>query len=146
MRATILLLLSLTSLFALTVEEKEILAAVQKTFDGMAARDAAIIRSTMLADARLYSVRGENPPSVNTGEAFANQIAAGKGSLLERFMGAPTVSIRGRMAQVWGEYEFLRDGKFSHCGIDSISLFKTADGWRIAAFTFTVEMTGCKGQ
>jgi hypothetical protein len=37
------------------------------------------------------------------------------------------------MAQVWGEYESLRHGKFSHCGVDSMSLFKTAEGWKIAA-------------
>jgi hypothetical protein len=48
------------------------------------------------------------------------------------------------MAQVWGEHEFLRAGKFTHCGIDSVSLFKTSEGWKIAAITYTVETTGCK--
>jgi hypothetical protein len=111
----------------------------------MAAHDAGMIRSTMLPDARLYSVRGENAPSVTTSEAFVNQIASAKGDLLERFTSQPSVSVRGRMAQVWGEYEFLRDGKFSHCGVDSVSLFKTTEGWKIATIVYTVETTGCKG-
>jgi hypothetical protein len=141
----VFLLIAVVPQFAQTSDEKDVLAAVQKTFDGMAAHDAAMIRSTLLPDARLYSVRGDAAPTVTAGEAFATQIAAAKGELLERFVGPPTVSIRGRMAQVWGEYEFLRDGKFGHCGVDSFGLFKTAEGWKIATITYNMETTGCKG-
>ena len=42
--------------------------------------------------------------------------------------------------------DFWRDGKFDHCGIDSVNLLKTAEGWRIAAIVFTTETTGCKGR
>jgi hypothetical protein len=56
------------------------------------------------------------------------------------------VSIRGRIAEVWGEYEFWSDGKFNHCGIDSVNLLKTAEGWKIASIVFTTETTGCKGR
>jgi hypothetical protein len=138
------LLLSLLPLFGQTSDEKDAVTTVQKTFDGMAAHDAAVIRSTMLPDARLYSVR-DGAPTGRTGEDFASQIAAAKGDLLERFTSQPSVLIRGRMAQVWGEYEFVRDGKFTHCGVDSVSLFRTAEGWKIATIVYTVETTGCKG-
>jgi hypothetical protein len=142
---TVLLLFSCATQFAQTSDERDAIATVQKVFDGMAAHDAAMIKSTLLPEARLYSVRGENAPSSTTGEAFANSIGASKAELLERFIGRPTVSIRGRMAQVWGEYEFLRDGKFTHCGVDTAGLFKTAEGWKIATLSYTVETTGCKG-
>ncbi len=65
-------------------------------------------------------------------------------NVLERFTGAPRVLVRGRVAQVWGEYEFLRDGKFSHCGVDAVSLFKTVEGWKIATIVYTAETTGCR--
>lgn len=143
---TAFLLFALAPLFAQTSDEKDAVATVQKTFDGIAAHDAAMIRSTMLPDARLFSVRDEGVPAGRAAEDLASQIASTKGNLLERFTSQPSVSIRGRMAQVWGEYEFLRDGKFSHCGVDSVSLFKTAEGWRIAAIVYTMETTGCKGQ
>jgi hypothetical protein len=136
---------ALAPIFAQMSDEKDIVAAVQKTFHAMAARDAAMIRSTMLPDARLYSVRNDGAPTGTAMEDFVTRIAASKEDLLERFTRPPMVSIRGRMAQVWGEYEFLRGGKFTHCGIDSVSLFKTAEGWKIAALTYTVEPTGCKG-
>ncbi len=136
----------LIPLFAQTSDEKDAIATVQKTFNAMAAHDAATIRASMLPDARLYSVRNEAAPASTAVDDFANQIAALKGDLLERFTARPSVSIRGRMAQVWGEYEFLRDGKFNHCGVDSVSLLKTAEGWKIATIVYTSETSGCKGQ
>jgi hypothetical protein len=142
---TTLLLFVSALLFAQTSDEKEAIDTVQKTFNAMAAHDAAAIRSTMLPDARLYSARDQNAPAPSTSVGdFANQIAANKDNLLERFIGPPSVSIRGRIAQVWGEYEFLRDGKFGHCGIDSFSLLKTTEGWKIATIAYTMETTGCK--
>jgi hypothetical protein len=137
-------LFALQSLLAQTAPENDAIATVQKLFDGMAAHDAAIIRSAMLPDARLYSAREQGTPASRTGEEFAAQIGSVKGDLLERFTSRPSVWIRGRMAQVWGEYEFLRDGKFTHCGVDSVSLFKTDAGWKIATIIYTMETAGCK--
>lgn len=120
---TVLLFAWLAPLFAQTSDEKDAVAAVQKTFNGIAAHDAVMIRSTMLPDPRVYSVRDEGAPTAVAVEDLASHIASIKGDLLERFTSQPSVSIHGRMAQVWGEYEFLRDGKLSHCGVDSVSLF-----------------------
>jgi hypothetical protein len=136
------LLLALTPLFAQTSDEKDAVEAVQKTFNGMAAHDAAMIRSTMLPDVKDQDVPG---PSTLV-EDFASRIASIKVDIAERFTQQPSVSIRGRIAVVWGEYEFWRDGKFDHCGIDSVNLLKTAEGWKIAAIVFTTETTGCKGR
>lgn len=146
MRLTIpLLVLASVSLFGQQSDDAEVIATVQKTFDGMAAHDAAMIRSTMLPEAKLYSVRDAAAPAATASEDFVTRIAAAKGDLLERFTAKPKVMIRGRMAQLWGEYEFLRDGKFIHCGVDVATLFKTPDGWKIAALTYTAETTGCAG-
>ena len=142
---TMVLLSACFPLLAQTADEKDAVATVQRTFQGMAAHDIAMIRSTMLADAKLYSVRDQDTPRSTAIEDFLNQIAAASGDLLERFTSEPKVFIRARMALVWGEYEFLRDGQFHHCGVDSVSLIKTAEGWKIAAIVYTVETTGCKG-
>ena len=144
----ILLLAALTPLFAQqSKDEKEAIATVEKTFQGMKAHDAEMIRSTMLPDARLYAVRDAAAPGASRSvDEFVTQIvAASKNDLVERFTAAPLVAIHGRIAQVWGEYEFLRDGKFTHCGIDAVSLFKTPDGWKIATIVYTTETAGCKG-
>ena len=142
---TALLLLIPAYSLAYASDEDDVIATVQKTFDGMAAHDAAMIRSTMLPEARFYFVRDAGAPATTAAEDFTTRIASMQGGLLERFTSRPQVMIRGRMAQLWGEYEFLRDGKFTHCGVDVATLFKTADGWKIAALTYTAETTGCKG-
>ena len=133
------------TLFAQASTEADATAIVQKTFDGMKAHDAAAIRATFLPEARLYAIRpdGSIGPS-RTAEEFATQIGAANGEFIERFTAKPQVLLRGGMAQVWGEYEFLRDGKFSHCGVDSVTLFKTPNGWKIATIAYTMETTGCK--
>jgi hypothetical protein len=133
-------------LSAQPADEKEAIAVVQRTFDGIAAHDGAMLRSMMLPDARIYVVRENGAASSTDVTEMTTSIASQKSAMLERFTSPPRVLIQGRMAQVWGEYEFLRDGKFSHCGVDSASLFKTADGWKIAALTYTVQRTGCRGQ
>ena len=134
------------ALAAQTADEKDAVAAVQQVFDGMAAHDAVMIRSVMLPDARLYAIRDTGAPVSTAGTDFAAQIAGNQSALVERFTARPQVLIRGRMAQVWGEYEFLRDGQFHHCGVDSISLLKTSEGWKIAAIAYTSETTGCPGR
>src|SRR5580700_11323505 len=89
---TTLVLLALSPLGAQTSDEKDAIAAAQKTFDGMAAHDAAMIRSSMLPDARLYSARddGAVAPGTAVGD-FADRIAAIKESIVERFTERPSV-------------------------------------------------------
>lgn len=51
----------------------------------------------------------------------------------------PTVHVSGPLAVVWMPYDFYRDGKWSHCGVDAFTLLRTANGWRIATLSWSVE-------
>ncbi|HTH68287.1 MAG TPA: nuclear transport factor 2 family protein [Rhodanobacter sp.] len=53
------------------------------------------------------------------------------------------VMVQGNLAQVWAPYDFHLDGKLSHCGIDSFSLVRNADGWRVVGVSYTVQKVGC---
>ena len=133
--------------FAQSKDEADVLATVEKTFRGMAAHDGDMIRSTMLPDARLYATRDADAAVTSRSlDEFVTQIATSKGALIERLTGRPQVNVHRGIAQIWSEYEFVRDGKLSHCGIDSVLLFKTTGGWKIASLSYTVEPTGCKNQ
>jgi hypothetical protein len=144
MRLTLAVMLFASAIYAQSPDERDVTAVVQKLFDAMAARDEAAIRATLLPDARLYSVRAGSAPSSVAADDWLKRIVASNVGIVERFVGPPAVTVRGRMAQLWGEYEFLRDGRFSHCGADTATLFKTAGGWKIAVLAFTMETTGCK--
>ena len=133
-----------SSIQAQSEEEEAVVAAVQHFFDAMAVRDTLAARAVLLPEGRFYSIRdSDDGPRVGstTHRAFLDQLARPGAAFLER-MWNPTVLIHGRTAVVWTEYDFHRDGAFSHCGVDAFSLFKTADGWKIAGTTYTVERTG----
>ncbi len=126
-------------------EERAVLAVVQRLFDAMAAHDSAAARAVLIPEGRYFSIR-ENGAQVVVGGAthpeFADRLAAGKEAMLER-MFEPQVLIHGRIAMVWTPYDFHRNRKFSHCGVDSFSLLKTSEGWKIAGIVYTVEPAGC---
>ncbi len=56
----------------------------------------------------------------------------------------PTVLQHGPLAVVWAPYDFHLGTKFSHCGVDSFTLVRRREGWRIADVAFTMEPEGCK--
>ena len=58
-------------------------------------------------------------------------------------MWEPKVLIRGAIAQLWAPYDFHREGKFNHCGIDSVSLVKVGGAWKIAGISYTSETLNC---
>lgn len=49
------------------------------------------------------------------------------------------VLVSGPLAMVWLPYDFYRDGKWSHCGVDLFSLLKSDGRWRIATLVWSVE-------
>jgi len=55
----------------------------------------------------------------------------------------PNVLIHKEIAVVWAKYDFHREGKFSHCGVDAFNLVKTPEGWKISGIIYTVEKEGC---
>jgi len=122
-------------------EEKGISAVIQRLFDAMAAHDGDAIRSVSIANGRIYGARASGVGNTSF-EEFAVRISAAKQKYLERIW-APKLQVRGAMANVWAEYDFHVDGKLDHCGIDSFSLVKMPEGWKIAGLVFTSETTGC---
>lgn len=49
------------------------------------------------------------------------------------------VLVSGDMAQVWGPYSFRYNGGLTHCGVNSISLVRDAQGvWKVANTSFTM--------
>ncbi len=120
-------------------------AAVQALFDAMAGRDGEAIRD-LLTDGAVFTATAETADGVqvreSTGAEFAASIGQPGPALLER-MWEPHVMVQGPLAVVWTPYDFHVDGEFSHCGIDAVSLAKTAAGWKISSIAYTRERDGC---
>lgn len=126
--------------------EQEVLAVVQRMFEGFAQKDTALIRSTLHTDVKLVTAvtNREGKPVVRTETmaAFLQGIAKAEGSLDEKLFN-PEVRVEDNLATVWTRYEFWYDGKYSHCGIDSFQLARTESGWKIFSIADT-RKASCK--
>lgn len=121
----------------------EVLSVVRRLFDGMRAKDTAAMRATLDTSAALQSVgpRGlrksaiadwlrsvaSTPDSVRLDERIANEL----------------VHVDGGLATAWVDYWFFRNERFSHCGVDTFLLARSAAGWRIFALADTRRSEGC---
>ena len=50
-----------------------------------------------------------------------------------------TARVQDRVAQVWIPYDLYVGDRWSHCGVDVLTLMKSAGRWRVAAFIYTIE-------
>lgn len=125
-------------------DERDVVATVQRIFDAMEKCDPATIRALSIPSGALVrvAVGTDQPPRSTTLDTFAGQFATCSRKLLER-MWTPQVRVHKGIATLWAPYDFWIDGTFSHCGIDSFELVKTATGWVLASGTYTVERDGC---
>jgi len=145
---SILVLMSAGSTVADDRDRAAILTLMDKAFYAVGSGDPDDMRAIQLAEGTSISFRqhpdgqpGELLMRMSTNEALLTDTTEDK--LLERWTGDPTVMIRGPIAVVWGQYEFLINGHFSHCGVDSIDLVKVDGDWKIANWMWTVEKEGC---
>lgn len=134
-------------------ERAAVLAVMQQAFAAVTSGDPDDFRAIQLAEGNTLSFRqvpGGEPGSLlmrMTGnEAGLENLKYDGREYLERWIGEPTVLIRGPIALVWGEYDFWIDGKFSHCGVDSVQLAKVDEQWKIANWAWTVEKSDCPAQ
>ncbi len=126
-------------------EEEQVLGVVQQFFSSMTAQDTAAARSIMLLEGVYFGVREDSAGvhvTSNTHRRYLQRLPTGEDEFVERMWEA-TVMIHGRIAMVWTPYDFHIDGEFSHCGVDSFSLVKTEEGWKISGIIYTVERTDC---
>ena len=119
---------------------KDVLAVVQRFFDAMAARDPAACKATLAPEGQMQVLNEATDAATGfrvLGD-FADRLPTLKQRLLERIWN-PTVLVQGRIAVVWAPYDFHRDGKFSHTGIDVFTLMQAGGEWKIVSLAFTMQ-------
>ena len=133
-------------------EHAAILAVVDRFMIAVSTNDAATL-------AALHYPGGSNVverPAESDGAAAAGAKARGTvitrrvfnpdslrtGTYRERYWD-PIVHVRGSIAVVWTPYEFWRDGKTTHCGVDVFDMVKEQGAWLIANTMWTVEPDAC---
>lgn len=129
-------------------DQANVIAVVQRLFDGMRAGDSSMVRAVFDARVRLITVTERNGKTVASVETSADNFARAVGTPHaevwdERFRN-PKVEIDGALASVWVDYAFFRGTTFSHCGVDHVLLTRHDTGlWKILELADTRRITGC---
>jgi hypothetical protein len=128
--------------------EQEVLAVVNKVFDGMRTRDTAAMRSAFDTAARLVTTSNrDGEPTVRSTKISDFIAIIGRAPVtdtLKETIHDTEVRVDDNLATVWTAYDFHVNSRFSHCGYDSFQLTRTAAGWKIIAIADTQRREGCK--
>lgn len=130
--------------------EREVVAAVERLFEGMRTRDTATLRALLAPDLMVFAVREPPPggaPAVVRHQSvpdFLRAIAGSTEELRERIW-SPEVRLDGAVATLWAPYDFHRGSRFSHCGHDAFQLVRTDGRWVVTGLTYTVRPAPCAG-
>ncbi|TVP56252.1 MAG: hypothetical protein EA351_08390 [Gemmatimonadales bacterium] len=127
--------------------DAEVLAVVDRLFDGMRARDGDRVLSAFHPEARLVSTRvdddGEPQVTFTQVADFAAAVGQGGDPWNEPYWD-PVVQVDGALAQVWIFYRFYAGESFSHCGHNAIQMVKdAARGWVIVSLVDSRRTTDC---
>jgi hypothetical protein len=152
-RTTALVALTLISMSGLTAaralaqgDEQAVIAVATHFFDGMRARDTALMQSTALPSTMVVIPGGPTgiQLQVTVGQ-FISSVGKGTGPGGDERMQDPKVQIDGSMASLWAYYTYTQGGKtaIDHCGIDTFLFRKGPDGWKIFTLAGTIRKTGC---
>lgn len=126
-----------------TAETAEVIAGADAFFKALGSTRKTDLAEVMLPEGMIFVHNRMDPanPRVDIVPVAKHleRWAGTTGRFIEE-MKYETVLVNGDMAQVWGPYVFLANSVVSHCGINSLSMVKTADGtWKVANTSFTME-------
>jgi hypothetical protein len=140
-----LLVLLATPVFA--QGEKEVEKVIASLFEGMKTKNLELLQAAFHPEASMQTViAGEEGAKLgsNSVQDFVNRIANTPTTtqLDERIL-EYQIKIDGDMAAAWTPYRFYVNDNFSHCGVNSFQLIKTAQGWKITYIIDTRRKQGC---
>lgn len=128
-------------------EEQAIQQVIANIFEGMKNKDLSLIEPAFLPTAQMQTVNASVDGATvgsNTVQDFFNRIATTPPeTVLDEQILDYQIKIDGLMAAAWTPYRFYVNGAFSHCGVNSFQLVKTAEGWKITYIIDTRRKEGC---
>jgi hypothetical protein len=122
-----------------------IVAAVNKFFAGMKARDTAMMSSTSMPGATMAYAAYRAGKTTTGGAMAATQavnVAAMAEAADERLL-ASEVWQDGDIATVWGPYEIFLGAKQLHCGYDGFNMARVEGVWQFSSVIYSARPDDC---
>jgi len=122
--------------FYCNAQKQEVQKCIETFFEGFHQKDS-IKMKLVCSDKIILQSISENPLKGNklsdeTAKEFYKSIASIPASMkFQEKILSYNIQIDGSMAHVWAPYEFYLNDKLSHTGVNTFTLFKEKDSWKI---------------
>ena len=126
-------------------DEAAVIATVEAFMRGLAAKDAAAMRAHVTEPGFVAKVE-ERDGADRVGLIPMTQLIASVSSIpvpVSEPLRGEVITVDGAVATVRADYDFIIDGKLSHCGVDIFTLMRIDGAWKIATITYSHLATGC---
>jgi len=129
-----------------TTYEEEVRAVIQEMFDGMRAADSARVHAVISDEAGFYtSAIRDGSPTLMEGslKRFLQSVGSPHEQIYDERIDALRVHVDDNLATAWMNYQFYLGDKFSHCGVNTMTLHRGSDGWKIIFLADTRRKDAC---
>lgn len=121
---------------ASNAQKQEVQKTIEIFFEGFHQRDSVKIKSVCADKMILQSISEStvkgNKLNNESANGFYKSIASIPSSMkFEEKILSYNIQVDGVMAHVWAPYEFYINEKLSHTGVNTFTLFKEKDSWKI---------------
>ncbi|MFB9080323.1 nuclear transport factor 2 family protein [Flavobacterium procerum] len=126
----------LIATYSSSAQKEDVQKVIETFFEGFHKRDTLILQSICSDKLVLQSISESaikgNKLSNESSKDFFHSIANIPADLkfFEKII-SYNIEIDGTMAHVWAPYEFYINDKLSHSGVNTFTLFREKDNWRI---------------
>jgi len=135
MKIYIIILLSVIG-FSANAQKQDVQKNIELFFEAFHQKDSVKLKSVCSDKMILQSISESktkgNKLSDETAKEFYKSIASIPSNMkFQEKISSYNIQIDGSMAHVWAPYEFYLNDKLSHSGVNTFTLFKENDVWKI---------------
>ncbi|NND73177.1 MAG: hypothetical protein HKN43_16510 [Rhodothermales bacterium] len=126
--------------------EEDVYSIVSTFFDALLTADSTLMAGILLPGGQAHAIMPTDSTTrvrTSTHQQTLEQMASWTEPIVER-MWDPTILVNGPLAVVWGPYDLYVGQEFSHCGVDTFTLIRSDDGWKISSIDYTIERGTCE--
>ena len=123
-------------------DEEAVLATIEQLFDGMRAGDSTLVR-TALHDGAMMSRATDRGFGFASADGWVHAVGSPRDQVWDERIWDVVIHIDQRLASAWMEFAFYLDDELHHCGVNSMQLYRTDQGWRVAHIADTDRGLSC---
>ncbi|RZJ50121.1 MAG: nuclear transport factor 2 family protein [Flavobacterium sp.] len=122
--------------FSATAQKQDVQKVIENFFIGFHQKDTLKLQSVCSDKIILHSIsesktKGNILSNESTSEFYKSISSIPANMKFQEKILSYNIQIDGTMAHVWTPYEFYINDKLSHSGVNTFTLFKEKDNWKI---------------